>query len=135
MPVSRREWGIWKHVWGGKAYLADPARGTGVMSWRISITPTAMRMLTGITDRRIREKIVTIIDRPAEEPEKQGKVILGKLAGFRSIRAVSRRYRIIYTVKGEENVVMVVAVGIRREGARDDIYKLTKKLLRLGVTG
>ena len=103
------------------------------MSWRISITPTAMRMLTGITDRRIREKIASVIDRLAEEPEKQGKAMLGELAGFRSIRAVGQRYRIIYTVKGEEIVVIVVAVGIRRDGARDDIYNLTKKLLRLGL--
>jgi len=103
------------------------------MSWRISITPTAMRMLTGITDRRIREKIVTVIDRLAEEPEKQGKAMLGELAGFRSVRAVGQRYRIIYTVKGDEIVVIVIAVGIRRDGARDDIYNLTKKLLRLGL--
>ena len=103
------------------------------MSWRINITPTAMRMLTGITDRRIREKIVAVIDRLAEEPEKQGKAMLGELAGFRSIRAVGQRYRIVYTVKGEEIVVIVVAVGIRRDGARDDIYNLTKKLLRLGL--
>jgi mRNA interferase RelE/StbE len=103
------------------------------MSWRISITPTAMRMLTGISDRRIREKIVAVIDRLAEEPEKQGKAMMGELAGFRSIRAVGQRYRIIYTVKGDEIVVVVVAVGIRRDGARDDIYNLTKKLLRLGL--
>jgi len=103
------------------------------MIWRISITPTAIRMLTGISDRRIREKIVAVIDRLAEEPEKQGKEMLGELAGFRSIRAVGQRYRIIYTVKGEEIVVIVVAVGIRRDGARDDIYNLTKKLLRLGL--
>lgn len=103
------------------------------MSWRINITPTAIRMLTGITDRRIREKIVAVIDRLAEEPEKQGKAMLGELAGFRSIRAVGQRYRIIYTVKNEEIIVVVVAVGIRRDGARDDIYNLTKKLLRLGL--
>jgi mRNA interferase RelE/StbE len=103
------------------------------MIWRISITATAMRMLTGITDLRIRGKIVTVIDRLGEEPEKQGKALLGELAGFRSIRAVGQRYRIIYTVKGEEIVVVVVAVGIRRDGARDDIYNLTKKLLRLGL--
>ena len=103
------------------------------MSWRINITPTAIRMLTGITDRRIREKIIAVIDRLAEEPEKQGKAMLGELAGFRSIRAVGQRYRIIYTVKGEEIVVMVVAVGIRRDGASDDIYNLMKKLLRLGL--
>ena len=103
------------------------------MSWRINITPTAIRMLTGITDRRIREKIIAVIDRLAEEPEKQGKAMLGELTGFRSIRAVGQRYRIIYTVKNEEIIVVVVAVGIRRDGARYDIYNLTKKLLRLGL--
>ena len=103
------------------------------MSWRIKITPTAMRMLTGISDRRIREKIVAVIDRLVEEPEKQGKAMLGELAGFRSIRAVGQRYRIIYTLNGDEIVVMVVAVGIRRDKARDDIYNLAKKLLRLGL--
>ena len=103
------------------------------MSWRISITPTAMCMLTGISDRRIREKIVAVIDRLVEEPEKQGKSMLGELAGFRSIRAVGQRYRIIYTLNGDEIVVMVVAVGIRRDKARDDIYNLAKKLLRLGL--
>jgi mRNA interferase RelE/StbE len=103
------------------------------MSWRINITPTAIRMLTGITDRRIREKIIAIIDRLAEEPKKQGKARLGELSGFRSIRAVAQRYRIIYTVKNEEIIVVVVAVGIRRDGGRDDIYNLTKKLLRLGL--
>jgi mRNA interferase RelE/StbE len=36
-------------------------------------------------------------------------------------------------VKNEEIIVVVVAVGIRRDGARDDIYNLTKKLLRLGL--
>ena len=103
------------------------------MSWRINITPTAMRMLTGISDRRIREKIVAVIDRMVEEPEKQGKSMLGELAGFRSIRAVGQRYRIIYALKGDEIVVMVVSVGIRRDRARDDIYNLAKKLLRLGL--
>src|ERR1039457_7698476 len=105
------------------------------MSWRINITPTAMRMLTGITDRRIREKIVAVIDRLAEEPEKQGKAMLGELASFRSIRAVGQRYRIIYTVKGDEVIVVIVAVGIRRDGARDDIYNLAKKLFKLGLLG
>ena len=31
------------------------------MSWRITITPTAMRMLTRITDCRIREKIIAVM--------------------------------------------------------------------------
>ena len=97
------------------------------MKWRIFLTPTAAEMLAEINDRRAREKIGATIDRLIEDPEKQGKALGGELAGFRSIRAMSQRYRIIYRVQGDEIVVVVVAVGLRRAGARDDIYNLAKK--------
>ncbi len=101
------------------------------MSWRIIVTPTALHMLAEITDRRIREKIGAVINRLAEDPEKQGKALVGELSGLRSIRAVGQRYRILYIIKEFEIVVVVVAIGIRREGAKDDIYHLAKKLFRL----
>ncbi|MBE0504873.1 MAG: type II toxin-antitoxin system RelE/ParE family toxin [Desulfuromonadales bacterium] len=105
------------------------------MTWQILLTPTALKLLSDISDRRIREKIGTAIDRLTEEPEKQGKALLGELSGLRSIRAVGQRYRIIYQIRGNEIVVVIVAVGIRRDGAKDDIYKLAKKLIRLGLLG
>jgi mRNA interferase RelE/StbE len=101
------------------------------VTYRIFITPIALKMLGAIADRRIREKIRDIIDRLAHEPEKQGKPLLGELAGYRSIRAVGQRYRIIYQIEGEKVVVLIVALGIRRKGSKADIYSLAKKLLRL----
>lgn len=101
------------------------------MKWQILLTPTALKLLSDISDRRIREKIGAVIDRLAEDQEKQGKALLSELAGFRSIRAVGQRYRIIYQVRGNDIVVVIVAVGIRRDGAKDDIYNLAKKLFRL----
>ena len=103
------------------------------MTWRILLTPTALKLLSDITDRRIRGKIGAAIDRLAEDPEKQGKALLGELSGFRSVRAVGQRYRIIYQIRGNEVIVVIVAVGIRRDGAKDDIYNLAKKLFRLGL--
>jgi mRNA interferase RelE/StbE len=103
------------------------------VNYRIIISPAAFAMVRGIGDRRIREKIVTVINRLAEEPDKQGKALTSELQGFRSIRAVGQRYRIIYRVKQETVVVCVVAVGIRREGDRNDIYSLAKKLFRLNL--
>ena len=105
------------------------------MSWSIVLTPTALKHLSAVSDRRIREKIGTVIERLAEEPEKQGKALFGELSGFRSIRAVGQRYRIMYRVNGNQIVVVVVALGIRRDGAKDDIYNLAKKLFRMGLLG
>ncbi|PYM07243.1 MAG: plasmid stabilization protein [Candidatus Rokuibacteriota bacterium] len=53
------------------------------------------------------------------------------LAGFRSVRAVGQRYRIIYRVERKEVVVSIVAVAKRKEGDKGDVYALAKRLLRL----
>jgi mRNA interferase RelE/StbE len=101
------------------------------MKYSIHVTPTAQEMLEDIQDRRVREKIVTTIDRLGQDPQKQGKPLIGPLAGFRSLRAVGQRYRIIYAVKEREVIVIIVAVGIRKEGDRGDIYRRLQKLVRL----
>lgn len=103
------------------------------MNYRIHLTGTAVRMLREISDRRIREKLCQVIDRLARDPEKQGKPLVDDLAGFRSIRAAAQRYRIIYKVEDERVVVLIVALGIRREGDGKDIYALARKLVRLGL--
>ncbi|MDX2039607.1 MAG: type II toxin-antitoxin system mRNA interferase toxin, RelE/StbE family [Acidobacteriota bacterium] len=100
------------------------------MSYQIEISPSALEMLKQIRDRRIRTKIIERIDGLAEEPEKQGKPLTAELAGYRSLRAIGQRYRIIYRLDGEKVVVTVVAVGIRKEGDKKDIYTLAQKLLR-----
>lgn len=88
-------------------------------------------MLETIQDRRIREKIRDRIDGLAEEPEKQGKPLTGELTGSRSLRAVGQRYRIIYRIEAGKVLVLVLALGIRKEGSGKDIYMLARKLLRL----
>ncbi len=42
------------------------------MKWQILLTPTALKLLAEISDRRIREKIGSVIDRLVEDPEKTG---------------------------------------------------------------
>jgi len=88
-------------------------------------------MLEAIRDRRVREKIRDRIDGLAEEPVKQGKPLMADLAGYRSLRAVGQRYRIIYRVEENKVLVLVVALGIRKEGSKRDVYVLARKLLRL----
>ena len=111
--------------------MGQGEKTTQHLTYQIAITPTALKMLKGISDRRIRAKISDVIDRLPIDPDKQGKPLTGELAGFRSIRAVGQRYRIIYKIQKEKIVVVIVAAGIRKEGHRSDIYALANKLIRL----
>ena len=90
-------------------------------------------MLEDISDRRVREKVRDTIDCLVEHPELRGKPLSDDLAGYRSVRAVGQRYRIIYRVERAIVTVVVVAAGIRKEGSREDIYALAKRLFRLGL--
>ena len=103
------------------------------MRYRVLLTSEATDLLRGISDRRIRSQIIRRIQQLADDPEKQGKPLIGPLAGYRSLRAAGQRYRIVYRVDRGEVRVIVVAAGIRREGGRRDIYRLAQRLVRLGL--
>jgi mRNA interferase RelE/StbE len=90
-------------------------------------------MLMGIADHRIREKLAEVIDRLESDPELRGKPLDDDLAGYRSVRAVGQRYRIIYRVERTIVTVVVVAAGIRKAGSGEDIYRIAAKLVRLGL--
>jgi mRNA interferase RelE/StbE len=96
-------------------------------------TETALRMLEAIGDRRIQQPLFDTSRRLERDPEKQGKPLREGLLGYRSLRAAGQRYRILYSIDVEAATVHVLAAGIRREGARDDIYVLAQKLVRLGL--
>ncbi len=100
--------------------------------YRIVIQPTAFKLLKEISDRRIRQKISDRIDKLQESPEIQGKPLIGELDGYYSVRAVGQRYRIIYAIEQAQVIVIIVALGIRKDGSKQDVYALAKKLLRLG---
>jgi mRNA interferase RelE/StbE len=101
--------------------------------WKVGIAEGAKKQLAAIEDTRIRENIVKRIDRLQDEPEKQGKLLKDDLAGYRSVRAVGQRYRIIFRIENELILVVVVAIGIRKEGDKKDAYALAKKLAKLDL--
>jgi mRNA interferase RelE/StbE len=103
------------------------------LMYRVDILPAAQDMVLKIADRRIQEKLLERMTALAADPELQGKPLGDDLAGYRSVRAVGQRYRIIYRVERSEVVVMVVAAGIRKEGSREDVYRVAAKLIRLGL--
>jgi mRNA interferase RelE/StbE len=101
--------------------------------YEVAWTETAVRMLSRIGDRRIQQQLFDVSKRLELEPEKQGKPLREALMGFRSLRAVGQRYRILYTLDRPSRIVYVVAAGLRRAGVGDDVYALAQKLVRLGL--
>jgi mRNA interferase RelE/StbE len=103
------------------------------LTYRVDILPAAQRMVLDLADRRIQEKILERMTALASDPELQGKPLGDDLAGYRSARAVGQRYRIVYRVERSIVTVVVIAAGIRKEGSREDIYRVAAKLIRLSL--
>ena len=103
------------------------------MKWRVEIAKTALEQLEKITDLRVRKNLLERIEQLENDPEGQGKPLRNELSGLLSLRAIGQRYRIIYKLENEQVIVIVVAVGIRKEGDRSDIYRIAERLLRSGL--
>lgn len=78
--------------------------------------------------------------REAENPREVHKPLVGPLSGF--YRICYARYRAIYSVEEDylasgntliRVIIKFVAVGIRKEGDRKDIYRLAQKLMDMGL--
>lgn len=103
------------------------------MRWQIKLTLPALKQLSAIKDTRVKESIGRRINALENDPERQGKPLAEELTGYRSIRAVGQRYRILYKLEAQQVIVVVVALGIRKDGDKKDVYELAKKLARLGL--
>lgn len=89
---------------------------------RILYTREAKRNIDKL-DPSVRKLVRKAVESLAREPER-GKPLSHELAGLRSLRISD--YRIVYRAKGGELVVLVVAVGHRRE-----VYKRLAELFGL----
>ena len=98
------------------------------MVWQVSLTKEAEQRLLAIKDRRIRKLLYKRAMKLQESPEQQGKPLIRDLAGYRSVRAVGQRYRIIFELDNNRKEVWVITLGIRKEGDKIDVYKLASKL-------
>lgn len=100
--------------------------------YSIKITELAAQMLRSI-ESNARTQILAKIERLRDEPKLQGKALLGPLREFRAVRAAGQRYRIVFQIRDELVLVVVVAVGIRKTGDKKDIYELMKRFVRTGI--
>ncbi len=102
------------------------------MKYEILITDTCLALIEKIPDKKIQRTILNRIEGLSDEPDKQGKMLVKELSGFRSIHAAGR-YRIIYKVDKQTVIIYILAAGIRKQGDKKDIYKITRKLLKAGL--
>ena len=102
------------------------------MTYKVKITGSCLSLIEKVPDKRVQSTIMERIEALKTDPEKQGKALLKTLAGFRSIH-VAGRYRIIYKIDQDSNFVWIVAAGIRKEGDQKDVYRIAKRLLKLGL--
>jgi mRNA interferase RelE/StbE len=78
--------------------------------------------------------------RGVEDPAAVNKPLVGLLAGYH--RICYSRYRAIYTVERVKLAdktfevqikVLFVAAGVRKEGDKNDVYRLAQRLVKLGI--
>jgi len=84
-----------------------------VKEWHFIINTFAEKQLLAITDLRIREDIKKHIYGLRYEPDKQGKPLDKDLQGCHSIRAGSKRYRVVFKMKANKEAVDVGMQPIR----------------------
>ena len=89
--------------------------------------------MKAVKDVRVRGIIADKIDDLAHEPTEIGYPLSDELAGHRSVRAVGKRYRIIYRIEESKRRVRIVVIGIRRAGSREDVYAVAARLSRRGL--
>ena len=101
--------------------------------YTIKLTQIAAEFIAKL-DNKSQQQVMEKLEILKEYSLKIGKALKGNLQNYRSIRSVGQRYRIIYQVKETEIEVIVVAVGIRRDGEKkNDVYELIKKYIKIGL--
>lgn len=102
------------------------------MTYAISIGPKAVEQLKQLRDRRIVGLLASRVRGLREDAHLQGRPLADELTGLRSVRAVGQRYRIVFEVQCDAGRVTVLMFGIRREGDRQDVYRVAERLRRRG---
>jgi mRNA-degrading endonuclease RelE of RelBE toxin-antitoxin system len=98
------------------------------LTYRTRISSTGQECLARIKEKKILRGIYKALEALAKDPERQGKALHDILEGYRSIHAWRDSYRIVYQVRDDE--VVMIMVGKRLPGKKDDIYAAAQKLVR-----
>ncbi|MCW5776026.1 MAG: hypothetical protein KIS87_06280 [Phycisphaeraceae bacterium] len=117
--------------------MTEAGRGRVRILWTTTAR-ACLRALPTKVRRGLLEKADELYE--CDDPRRVHKPLVGPLAGC--YRITYGRYRAVYTVeegamKGGKSEVVVtiifIAAGIRRERSRDDVYRVAKKIVELGL--
>ena len=97
------------------------------MPYQIKFTTVADADLAAIKDRRIIKSVISKIEGLGENPE-LGKPLRRELKGFRSLTVLGR-WRVIYKIQHNIITVLILVIGMRRQGSPDDVYEMATKRL------
>ena len=98
--------------------------------FQLGYTEQAKQAITAL-DGSIRKQLRRILERKlAVSPYQHGKPLAGRLAGYWSHRFAA--HRVIYRIYDDFQLVVICAVGSRREGNRADVYRQFKAIVDAG---
>jgi mRNA-degrading endonuclease RelE of RelBE toxin-antitoxin system len=101
-------------------------------SYEVRFTAGAKRQILAL-DGSIRKHLRKVLEKKlALSPKQHGAPLVGVLRGFWSHHFAS--HRIIYRIYDDRNLVVVCAVGPRREGHKSDIYRQFEAIVKAGRT-
>ena len=83
--------------------------------YRVFIKPSARKELTAVPTKKDRKRIVQRIQGLSENPRPRG---CQKLSGYDRYRVRQGQYRIVYEIRDNELIVIVIKIGHRR-----DVYR------------
>ena len=80
--------------------------------YRVTIKPSAKKELLAVRTKKDRQRIVQRIQSLSGNPRPPG---CQKLSGYDRYRLRQGQYRIVYEIRDDELVVVVIKIGHRRE--------------------
>jgi mRNA interferase RelE/StbE len=113
----------------GRYISTRGAKMEPVEEYQVILSAQARQLFAQVKDRREQQILLTRLEKLKHDPDKQGKALSEELIGYRSVRAVGQRYRIIYRIEQDQVLVVVVGIGRRKEGDKRDVYEVTRRLL------
>jgi mRNA-degrading endonuclease RelE of RelBE toxin-antitoxin system len=100
------------------------------LPFELRYTPDAAAEIQGL-DGSVRKQLRKVLEKKlAIDPEGYGLPLRGPLAGYWKHQFAN--HRIVYRIYPQQHVVVVCAVGVRKQGDAQDIYRKLESAAKMG---